>query len=83
MSHRPEGGDATVQVAEPAGVAALRRRRGSQEVKFSQVADHLTDFVARNPDDTAVVDRLGAFLARVESIDHDHDAPTSSSLSHG
>lgn len=48
-------------------------------MRFSQVADHFVDFVARHPEHEAVVDELGSYLAEVESLDHDHDAPAGSS----
>jgi|GEM_PF-3741243 len=60
------------------GVTELCRRRGDESVKFRQVADHLVDFAARHPDGVATVDRLAGFLAEVESVEHDHDAPAGS-----
>jgi hypothetical protein len=56
------------------GIDRLRDRRGDERVTFGDVADHLVDFAERNPDDAAVVDRLAAFLAHVEDVDHDHRA---------
>lgn len=60
--------------AELPGVRQLEQQRGDQQVSFQNVADHLVDFVTRHPEHRAVVDELGAYLAAVESVDHDHDA---------
>jgi hypothetical protein len=56
------------------GVDLLREKRGDESVKFSQVADHLFDYAERHAGEAAVVDGVAAFLARVEDVDHDHDA---------
>lgn len=61
------------------GVAELLGRRGDEQVRFAQVADHLVDFVARNPGTEEVVDRLARFLTRVEGVDHRHEARYGSS----
>lgn len=55
------------------GIDRLRDQRGDEKVTFSNVADHLVDYIDRHPDARATVDDLAAFLARVERIDHDHD----------
>ena len=55
------------------GVAKLRRERGEERVTFGDVADHLVDFTDRDPGARAVVDRLAAFLAEVEQVDHSHE----------
>lgn len=60
------------------GVRELEERRGDQQIRFQHVADHLVDFVASHPAHRAVIDELGAYLAAVESVDHDHDAPAGS-----
>jgi hypothetical protein len=51
----------------------LRRKRGDEDVKFAQIADHLRDYTDISPDDGDVVQRLAAFLANVEDEPHDHD----------
>lgn len=65
------------------GIDLLRSQRGTQQVTFNDVADHLVDYVDRHPDSRAVVDGLAAFLARVERIDHDHDASPQRGLAGG
>lgn len=60
------------------GVRALEERRGDEDVKFRQVADHLVDFVARHPETRGTIDALGSYLAGVEATPHDHDAPAGS-----
>jgi len=55
------------------GVERLRRDRGEEKVSFHDVADHLVDFADRDPAARDVVDRLAAFLAEVEQVDHDHE----------
>lgn len=55
------------------GVRRLRDERGDEKVSFNDVADHLVDFVDRDPAARAVVDRLAAFLADVEQVDHSHE----------
>jgi hypothetical protein len=51
----------------------LRDRRGHERVAFDEVADHLEDFVRANPSAGETVDRLAAFLAGVEDVDHEHE----------
>jgi hypothetical protein len=64
------------------GVALLRERRGDELVTFGDVADHLQDFVRRDPSTEPVVDRLAAFLAVVEALPHGHeDGEAGSTLS--
>jgi hypothetical protein len=60
------------------GVGLLIDRRGSEEVRFSQVADHLVDFAARRPQVAPIIDELGRYLADVELRPHDHDQPAGS-----
>jgi len=55
-------------------IERLRAKRGEEEVKFAQVADHLRDFTDMGPDDGDVIQRLAGFLADVEDQPHDHDA---------
>jgi Family of unknown function (DUF6104) len=54
-------------------IERLRAKRGDQDVKFSQVADHLHDYVDTRPDDGDAVQRLAAFLADVEDVPHRHE----------
>jgi len=54
-------------------IERLRDKRGEQDVKFAQVADHLRDFSDGNPDDGDVVQRVAAFLADVEDEPHAHE----------
>ncbi|MGH9298769.1 MAG: DUF6104 family protein [Acidimicrobiales bacterium] len=61
-----------------AGVRALRERRGDEQVRFSQVADHLVDFTAHRAGTEQVVDDLARFLSEVEDTGHDHDAEAGS-----
>jgi hypothetical protein len=56
------------------GVQDLRDKRGDQEVTFADVADHLEDFVLRRPEARETIDELASFLARVEDVDHEHEA---------
>lgn len=56
------------------GIFALRDQRGPQYVTFDEIADHLFDFVERNPNHAAVVDRIARFLADVEFVPHSHAA---------
>ncbi len=56
------------------GIRMLRSHRGSQEVSFSNVADHLFDYCELHPSDAGAIQRFAAFLAAVEYIPHDHDA---------
>jgi uncharacterized protein DUF6104 len=56
------------------GVQQLRDKRGDEEVTFGDVADHFEDFAKRHPDARAVLDQLASFLARVEDVDHEHEA---------
>jgi len=55
------------------GVGRLREQRGEERVTFNDVADHVEDFVRRDPDSSATMDRFAAFLARVEDVDHEHE----------
>lgn len=55
------------------GVRRLRDERGAEKVSFHDVADHLVDFVDGDPGAREVVDRLAAFLAEVEQVDHSHE----------
>lgn len=55
-------------------IERLRDKRGAEEVRFGQVADHLRDYTDMNPDHGDVVQRLAGFLADVEDEPHDHDA---------
>jgi hypothetical protein len=59
------------------GIARLRSQRGGEKVSFDDVADHLE----RHPESRSVVEDLAGFLARVETIDHDHDASPDRGLS--
>jgi hypothetical protein len=54
-------------------VERLRDKRGDEDVKFGQVADHLHDYTDLHPADGDAVQRVAAFLADVEDIPHDHD----------
>jgi Family of unknown function (DUF6104) len=62
------------------GVDRLRAERGSEQVTFNDVADHLEDFVRREPDDGRTIERLAVFLAMVERVDHDHEPDGGSSI---
>jgi hypothetical protein len=55
-------------------IQILRVSRGGQQVSFSEIADHLMDYVERYPEDHAATERLAAFLTWVEQVPHDHDA---------
>lgn len=55
------------------GLQRLRDKRGEDEVSFNDVADHVEDFVRREPDAKTVLDRFAGFLARVEDVDHEHE----------
>lgn len=55
------------------GIDRLRAARGDEQVTFGDVADHFVDFVDRDPAARDVVDRLAAFLAEVERVDHAHE----------
>jgi hypothetical protein len=54
-------------------IERLRDKRGEQDVKFSQIADHLHDYTDLSPDDGDAVQRVAAFLADVEDLPHEHD----------
>ena len=64
---------ATTASDELEGVAALREARGSEEVHFDEIADHLNDFAAITPEVRDTIDALARFLARVEDEPHEHD----------
>lgn len=55
-------------------IERLRDKRGEQDVKFWQVADHLRDFSDMCPDDGDAVQRVAAFLADVEDTPHQHES---------
>jgi len=65
------------------GIALLRSRRGDDGTAFSEIADHLEDFLLRYPAHQAAVEALATFLACVEDDPHRHDGRRpGSSLSH-
>lgn len=55
------------------GIERLRRKRGDEQVTFADIADHLDDFVAREPGRGETVDALAMFLAGVEDAEHEHE----------
>jgi len=55
------------------GMEILKEKRGTEQVTFKDVVDHLADYAGRFPSDAAVVDKIARFLAGVEDIDHEHD----------
>lgn len=55
------------------GVERLRRKRGDEQVTFADIADHLDDFVAREPGSAGTVDALAMFLTGVEDAEHEHE----------
>jgi hypothetical protein len=65
---------ATTASDELEGVAALREARGSEKVRFEEIADHLNDFAVIMPEARDTIDALARFLARVENEPHEHDA---------
>lgn len=56
------------------GVKLLTERRGSERVTFTDVTDHMADYLDRFPDEQEAIDKLARFLAGVEDIEHDHSA---------
>ena len=58
---------------EMEGLRRLRDKRGEDEVTFNDVADHVEDFVRRDPGARDTLDRFAGFLARVEDVDHEHE----------
>jgi hypothetical protein len=68
-------------VSEPehAAIEGLRDARGVETVTFADVADHLTDYVRRRPEDAPVVERIAHFLTAVERVDHHHRSGTEGS----
>ena len=54
------------------GIKLLTERRGSEQVTFKDITDHMADYLDRFPDEEHPVDKLAKFLAGVEDIDHDH-----------
>jgi hypothetical protein len=65
------------------GIEELKRRRGDEDVTFADVADHLYDFATSSPQDAEVVGRLATFLARLDDMQHHHDATEGSTARHG
>jgi hypothetical protein len=55
------------------GLQRLRDERGDEEVTFNDVADHVEDFVRREPGARTILDRFAGFLAGVENVDHEHE----------
>lgn len=55
------------------GLQRLRDERGEDEVTFNDVADHVEDFVRRDPAAREPLDRFASFLASVEDVDHEHE----------
>lgn len=51
----------------------LHQKRGSEQVTFDDIADHMTDYLQSHPEDETVMHRFALFLARVEDDDHAHD----------
>jgi len=62
------------------GVNELRQARGAEQVTFNDIADHLEDFMRREPDAGRTIDRLARFLAAVERVEHDHEEDVGSSI---
>jgi hypothetical protein len=56
------------------GIRTLRDQRGSQQVTFNEVADHLVDYCDRHPGTAGPLNGFAEFLAAVELIPHDHNA---------
>jgi hypothetical protein len=57
-----------------AGIEELDARRGEEQVSISWLAERLRDFVDLNPDFETAIDRLGSWLARLDSEGDDDDA---------
>jgi Family of unknown function (DUF6104) len=55
-----------------AGIEELDDRRGNEQVSMSWLAGRLRDFVDLNPEFETAVNRLGSWLARLDS-DSDSD----------
>ena len=53
------------------GIEELAERRGDEDVTLGWLAEKLTEFVDRHPQDEAAVERLATWLARTED---DEDA---------
>jgi Family of unknown function (DUF6104) len=64
---------AATRSSELEGVSTLREARGSEQVRFEEIADHLNDFAAITPESRGTIDGLARFLARVEDEPHEHD----------
>ena len=54
-------------------IERLRAKRGDENVKFAQVADHLRDLTDVRPDDGDAIQRVASFLADVEDEPHRHE----------
>jgi Family of unknown function (DUF6104) len=70
-SERTESDAAGQPAAALSGIQQLRDRRGSEQVTFNDVADHLVDFAERHPHLRPDVDSLASFLA-AELHPHQH-----------
>jgi len=58
-----------------AGIEELDDRRGEEQVSMSWLAERLRDFVDLNPEFETAIDRLGSWLARLDSDGDDPDGP--------
>lgn len=52
----------------------LKQKRGTEQITFNDVADHLFDYAERHPHERGTIERVARFLANVEDVDHDHEA---------
>jgi hypothetical protein len=57
-----------------AGIEELDERRGEERVSMSWLAQRLRDFVDLNPEFETAVDRLGSWLARLDSEGDEEDS---------
>ena len=56
------------------GIEQLRSKRGTEQITFGDIADHLHDYVDRHPAARDAILRLAQFLADIEDAQHDHNA---------